>query len=1126
MWVPYSGKAQVGMNLDNMDVGSMHHLYPFDSNSFPKPQDLADDVSVQRVVTILHGNIKQWSFIESQLLEPNVNLGMPEIFIPLRHLTTTLEVLGKILFMKNDLTEAKACLERACPLMELLPSQPNDDQNHYATACFNLLREVYNNFYGPDGKGPKDKDNDPTQSIDIDMEVDIALEGSPHNLEEFEFDQNNEDDEYNISDSGRRRSRFNNSKGKIGENYNSIRDKHKQDNRDSVEPFDVEIRLEQLRSPYEHLRAELHEKETQQHIKTNQKLLGEPTTAQPTSSTTKREQSEYKNPNTRHSISNHFQHSRRKPLKLSDPDELIFPAYMYESSYDGRLLRLKTKFDNVLRRFVLEASKDSRQVVMKQAEDFLEEFYISIEDASVEAGHDLREFNEIMDLGNAFLEMLSKATIDYEFSFILEDIRTIGLDAEYMLNGDETVDHTSHLSSFDRSRAIVLKAVGRALHYMILPNETANFEQYSNGLHIPPYGHDIEASAALFDQSTSAIPSAHRSAVPTLRGDMKIATNIMLFFIFAIICMIAGNHYQSSTQRRKGRSRSKSHNKTFLDTVQALFLKQARDSDDEDSAPSRNIRRASLAKGSDKVSSNQYGPKKLVDHVVGLANIFMSSIKGGNANEKSLKQRKDSSKLSKSKKVKSVDKATNNSSKSTSKAVEPKSPSDVIDHVKSSSSEDSYEGSQSSDDINMSSDGFENLNEEDISAQAIPEVKPEAKPEVKISIPKKVEFSTEPKVPPSKVVSAPVVALKPALKQVSKPVTQTIPVPVPAPVPAPAPASISTSNNNSNISNGSSKASSNVIIKESTEETTVFKPHVPTPAIVVEEAPFTKEVENVLPVIEKPAELLPVKSFPSVETTPIFGLNVENDTVVNTEYEVFSKHDTFSILQPSANTSLPLNEEDEEDNLLYLSTQLSTDMNSKPYEGLGGFWGGLFAPAPASSIPVDSNPLGGVYDRRGLGNPASVNSGLDIPLQAGSSYMSPFDQNFQVNFMSPQMSAYADPLRMDYQQHNGLSNVGLCDPVTNLSSLSFDLMTDLSPNAPSFSPFAGLSTSNGLSNVNNLDPLLQSHSSMGLNINGLKSNTNADNMTGYFQPPPGLTAPSEISRLNNFSSSKDDQDKF
>ena len=52
MWVPYSGRAQLGINIDNMDIGSMHHLYPFDSNSFPKPQDLADDVSVQRVVTI------------------------------------------------------------------------------------------------------------------------------------------------------------------------------------------------------------------------------------------------------------------------------------------------------------------------------------------------------------------------------------------------------------------------------------------------------------------------------------------------------------------------------------------------------------------------------------------------------------------------------------------------------------------------------------------------------------------------------------------------------------------------------------------------------------------------------------------------------------------------------------------------------------------------------------------------------------------------------------------------------------------------------------------------------------------------------------------------------------------
>jgi hypothetical protein len=31
---------------------------------------------VKKIINVLEGNIKQWSFIESQLLEPNVNLGM------------------------------------------------------------------------------------------------------------------------------------------------------------------------------------------------------------------------------------------------------------------------------------------------------------------------------------------------------------------------------------------------------------------------------------------------------------------------------------------------------------------------------------------------------------------------------------------------------------------------------------------------------------------------------------------------------------------------------------------------------------------------------------------------------------------------------------------------------------------------------------------------------------------------------------------------------------------------------------------------------------------------------------------------------------------------------------------
>jgi hypothetical protein len=130
----------------------------------------------------------------------------PEIFIPLKHLTTTLEILGNIFFAQNDLLAAQQSLERACPLMELLPasalaedefasaaaaqqtqsqgqgdggdsaaaggsylwfggaaggnhgagfnpmpaihSRGAADNGGYATGCFALLREVYAKLYG------------------------------------------------------------------------------------------------------------------------------------------------------------------------------------------------------------------------------------------------------------------------------------------------------------------------------------------------------------------------------------------------------------------------------------------------------------------------------------------------------------------------------------------------------------------------------------------------------------------------------------------------------------------------------------------------------------------------------------------------------------------------------------------------------------------------------------------------------------------------------------------------------------------------------------------------------------------------------------------------------------------
>lgn len=147
--IGYVGRAQNEFSRFDSNY-PLRHLFPFDGTILPK--DIIDDGSVQRVVSVLQSNIKQWSFIESQLLEPNVNLGMPEIFIPLRHLTTTLEVLGNILFMRDEFAEAMECLERACPLMELLPASLNED-HRFASSCFALLREVYLKLYGADGYG-------------------------------------------------------------------------------------------------------------------------------------------------------------------------------------------------------------------------------------------------------------------------------------------------------------------------------------------------------------------------------------------------------------------------------------------------------------------------------------------------------------------------------------------------------------------------------------------------------------------------------------------------------------------------------------------------------------------------------------------------------------------------------------------------------------------------------------------------------------------------------------------------------------------------------------------------------------------------------------------------------------
>ena len=220
------------------------------------------------------------SFTNSRFTLINIlilhTLPQPEIFIPLRHLTTTLEVLGNILFMRDDIQEARSSLERACPLMELLPASVNED-HRFAVGCFALLREVYGKLYsirdggdrellGIDGDGNDDND---VYSGAADDDIDLGRD--------VDKDRGRYDDDED--DGGRRRGRRRRRKrGKLhnysqslsptssGSQGSGLFDGDRDDNEDFVlhTSLDIDRRFEDLRSPYDHLRAELHLQQLQE----------------------------------------------------------------------------------------------------------------------------------------------------------------------------------------------------------------------------------------------------------------------------------------------------------------------------------------------------------------------------------------------------------------------------------------------------------------------------------------------------------------------------------------------------------------------------------------------------------------------------------------------------------------------------------------------------------------------------------------------------------------------------------------------------------------------------------------------------------------------------------------------
>jgi hypothetical protein len=137
--------AQDDFHHGGLDL-SKYHISHLQTHMNPS-SDMFDGIKVERIIGILQSNLRQWGFIEGQLMEPDVNLKMPEIMIPLRHLTTTLEVLGNIFYVKGEVCEARCFLERACPLLELLPFEESTTYHSASTDCYGVLKEIYYSLY-------------------------------------------------------------------------------------------------------------------------------------------------------------------------------------------------------------------------------------------------------------------------------------------------------------------------------------------------------------------------------------------------------------------------------------------------------------------------------------------------------------------------------------------------------------------------------------------------------------------------------------------------------------------------------------------------------------------------------------------------------------------------------------------------------------------------------------------------------------------------------------------------------------------------------------------------------------------------------------------------------------------
>lgn len=195
----------------------------------------------------------------------------PEILLPLQHLTSSLEMIAHYYLMRGLKYKAIETLERACPLMELIPIEVESDQHR---ACFELLTSIYFNRFEENNVievMPKPSPLNPRQMLDMNKNHDKASLNSPSersaNTPVGSSSSKSSNQNPLKSSSLKNANDLKSSKEfKSGEDVKRDGDEEEDNwfhhHTEEVSVSDITSRLESIRIPFEHLRNEMIQSQT------------------------------------------------------------------------------------------------------------------------------------------------------------------------------------------------------------------------------------------------------------------------------------------------------------------------------------------------------------------------------------------------------------------------------------------------------------------------------------------------------------------------------------------------------------------------------------------------------------------------------------------------------------------------------------------------------------------------------------------------------------------------------------------------------------------------------------------------------------------------------------------------